>query len=146
MDNVGKETQGGSLRGFVIARKDNYLREATPSKLESWKDLFVDSLYVQKTYCQEKLGWCKICITFMAKNWMKIGIKVWGIKLCPNLTIFKQLEMSWRLKYSNGVTLKRWICNSNYDQEKVQESNCKNDYWPLLDNLKDEITSKSKGI
>jgi len=25
MDNVGKETQGGSLRGFVIARKDNYL-------------------------------------------------------------------------------------------------------------------------
>lgn len=35
MDNVGKETQGGSLRGFVIARIDNYLQEATPSKLES---------------------------------------------------------------------------------------------------------------
>jgi len=56
MDNIGKETQRGSLRGFVIARRDNYLREATPSKLESLQNLYVDSLYVQKTYCQEKLA------------------------------------------------------------------------------------------
>jgi hypothetical protein len=59
MDNIGKETQGGSLRGFVIGRRNNYLREATPNKLESLQDFYVDSLHVQKTCCQEKLGQCK---------------------------------------------------------------------------------------
>jgi hypothetical protein len=51
MDIVGKETQGGSLRGFVIAKRNNYPQKAISSKLESLQDLYVDSLYVQKTYC-----------------------------------------------------------------------------------------------
>lgn len=89
MDNVGKETQGGSLRGFVIGRRNNYLREATPSELELLQDLYVDSCMCKKHIAKKNLVNVRICIIVMAKKWMKIGIK-----LCPNLALFIQLERS----------------------------------------------------